>query len=206
MLWFTDERDETYVKESTAAMRAAMLKHIREQKNDEGSDRYFPGVVYGEKLVNQTVNEMLVRVSDEIGIDVGGVGKDRAHAGDNYLRYQIGVEMMSRASADADAYWNIHFSYREGKSFKHGTCGGDRGHVCAQDGPVLRMARGEEGALKEFEDLLDVGNNAFLVGGVKLAKERETKRAKATADGDSTGADGDTEEDIADSKRDDDDR
>ena len=206
LLWFTDERDETYVKESTAAMRAAMLKHIREQKNDEGSDRYFPGVVYGEKLVNQTVNEMLVRVADEIGIDVGGVGKDRAHAGDNYLRYQIGVEMMSRASADADAYWNIHFSYREGKSFKHGTCGGHRGHVCAQDGPVLRMARGEEGALKEFEDLLDVGNNAFLVGGVKLAKERETKRAKATADGDSTGADGDTEEDVADSKRDDDDR
>ena len=71
---------------------------------------------------------------------------------------------------------------------------------------MLRMARGEEGALKEFEDLLDVGNNAFLVGGVKLAKERETKRAKATADGDSTGADGDTEEDVADSKRDDDDR
>ena len=151
-------------------------------------------MVYGEKLVNQTVNEMLVRVSDEIGIDVGGVGKDRAHAGDNYLRYQIGVEMMSRASADADAYWNIHFSYREGKSFKHGTCGGHRGHVCAQDGPVLRMARGEEGALKEFEDLLDVGNNAFLVGGVKLAKERETMRANATADGDSTGADENTEE------------
>ena len=68
------------------------------------------------------------------------------------------------------------------------------------------MASGEDGALKEFEDLLDVGNNAFLVGGVKLAKERETMRADATADGDSTGADMDTEKHVADSKRDDDDR
>ena len=60
--------------------------------------------------------------------------------------------------------------------------------------------------MKEFEDLLDVGNNAFLVGGVKLAKERETKKANATADGDSKGADENTEKDVAGSKRDDDDR
>ena len=65
-------------------MRAGMLRYIRRDGGD-----HFPGVVYGESLVNATVEEMLVRVADEMGVDVGGFGTDRRHAGDNYLRYQI---------------------------------------------------------------------------------------------------------------------
>ena len=177
VIWFTDETEEWYWKESTASMRAGMLRYIRRDGGD-----HFPGVVYGESLVNATVEEMLVRVADEMGVDVGGIGADRRHAGDNYLRYQIGVEMMQRAEANADAYWNIHFSYRGGKPFKYGTCAKGRGHPCARDGPVLRMARGEEDALAEFDDLLDIGKNAFLVGGVELQREREALKANATAD------------------------
>jgi hypothetical protein len=36
----------------------------------------------------------------------------------------------------------------------------------------LRAAKGDTNALVGFESLLDVGNNAFLVGGEKLVEER----------------------------------
>ena len=176
VIWFTDDSEEWYWNESTASMRAGMLRYIRRDGGD-----HFPGVVYGESLVNATVEEMLVRVADEMGVDVGGFGTDRRHAGDNYLRYQIGVEMMQRAEANADAYWNIHYSYRGGKPFKYGTCARGRGHPCARDGPVLRMARGDEDALAEFDHLLDIGNNAYRVGGVELQRDREALKTNATA-------------------------
>ena len=86
VIWFTDDSEEWYWNESTASMRAGMLRYIRRDGGD-----HFPGVVYGESLVNATVEEMLVRVADEMGVDVGGFGTDRRHAGDNYLRYQIGA-------------------------------------------------------------------------------------------------------------------
>ena len=59
VIWFTDDSEEWYWNESTASMRAGMLRYIRRDGGD-----HFPGVVYGESLVNATVEEMLVRVAE----------------------------------------------------------------------------------------------------------------------------------------------
>jgi hypothetical protein len=108
--------------------------------------------------------------------------------------------MMARAESNCDAFWNIHFSYTPGTvGFSGGTCGPPRGHVCAEDGRVLRAAKGDTNALVGFESLLDVGNNAFLVGGEKLVEERhdiamealsamDAKENGTTTDGNGTGS------------------
>ena len=41
--------------------------------------------------------------------------------------------------------------------------------------------QGREDALAEFDHLLDIGNNAYLVGGVELQRDREALKANATA-------------------------
>lgn len=176
LVWFTDDTNASYVEEATAAMEDAVREYegvssTRRNASKTPNARAPEKVVNGETLVNETIATCLSEVVRELGVDVGGlVGREV----DNYLRYQVAEEMMARAESNADAFWNIHYSYVPGTTdFSAGTCGPPTGHVCAEDGRILRAAKGDENALVGFEALLDVGNNAFLVGGDALVKERE---------------------------------
>ena len=206
LVWFTDDANASYVAEATAAMedsmreyRSSLFSSSEGTLNDASNvSSVATSVLYGETLVNETVIRYLSRIVDELGVDVGGpiVGREK----DNYLRYQVAEEMMARAESNCDAFWNIHFSYTPGTvGFSGGTCGPPRGHVCAEDGRVLRAAKGDTNALVGFESLLDVGNNAFLVGGEKLVEERrdiamealsamDAKENGTTTDGNGTGS------------------
>jgi hypothetical protein len=175
VVFFTDDPDEEYAERAVEAMEESLRRYA-------GSSARSGGIVYGETIVNTTVERYLRAAADELKVNVGW-GPDRNDAlsmnvavprvRDNYLRYQIAEELMARSDARADALWNIHLSRAE--PFGESTCGPPRGHVCAQPGLVLRMARGDEEVLGDArnEFLLDIGTNAFLVGGEKLRSERQ---------------------------------
>ena len=187
IVWFTDDTNASYVAEATAAMEDSTREYLSSLSSVSFGNNASAAtnVLYGETIVNETVARYLSRVVAELGVDVGGFVRREE---DNYLRYQVAEEMMARAETNADAFWNIHFSYVPGTTgFSGGTCGPPRGHICAEDGRILRAAKGDENALAGFESLLDVGDNAFLVGGDALVKERQDLATEALSAIDANG-------------------
>ena len=51
----------------------------------------------------------------------------------------------------------------------------------------MRAVKGDENALAGFESLLDIGDNAFLVGGDALVKERQDLATEALSAIDANG-------------------
>ena len=183
LLWFTDDDDGGYRESVTAALTTA-TEAYRRMHGTGHTTLESPGVVFGDALVEEVIHKHLVELAHRVNVDLG---QDK-HGRDNYLIYQVGRVIQDRAGAMSDAAWQIHFAYHDDndgepqeeenitESFARGSCSAPpNGDECAEDGPVLKMARGEEVG-DEFENMLDIGNNAYLVGGDALV----AKRAKRT--------------------------
>jgi hypothetical protein len=183
LLWFTDDDDGGYRESVTAALTTA-TEAYRRMHGTGHTTLESPGVVFGDALVEEVIHKHLVELAHRVNVDLG---QDK-HGRDNYLIYQVGRVIQDRAGAMSDAAWQIHFAYHDDndgepqeeenitESFARGSCSAPpNGDKCAEDGPVLKMARGEDVG-DEFENMLDIGNNAYLVGGDALV----AKRAKRT--------------------------
>ena len=169
ILWFTDDDDETYQIEVTTALTEELtLYRSNFTGNLTGASEVL--VIFGDALVNKVIEENLKAVARDVNVDLG----HGEHGLDNYLIYQVGRVVQDRSSAIADSAWAVHYSYEDSgegtddgddsdSDFSHGSCKVDRGDTCAEDGPILKMARGEN-VSTAYDYMLDVGNNIFLAG------------------------------------------